>query len=149
MGLAAGLVAFQVFAWPQTRLDLSRPHTPSREVARLFEQGLGPGPGRGIRAVFGNVDGDIVVAVYDPWLRVPSDAAGVQALIDEARARNVPLVLAYGHPDRNRRNHPDAMRLFDDRSLFREVVTLDAIEVEHLMRVLELRSPAAEAAPRP
>lgn len=151
-GLAVGLVAFQLCVWPQTRVYLTRPHTPSRAVAQLFERGLGPGPGRGIRAAFGNVDGDIVMAAYDPWLRVPTNASGVQALVDEARAREIPLVLVYGHPARNRRAHPNAMRLFDDRSLFREVATLDAIEVEHLMRVLELRTaagadPSDESAP--
>ena len=135
-GLALGLLGFQAFVWPQTRLLQTRPHTPSRQVSELFQRELGPGPEGGIRAAFGNVAGEIVLGAYEPWIRVATDAEQVAALCREARASGQPLLLAYGHPARNRRNHQDLFELLDDPALFEEVALLDAIEVEHLMRVL-------------
>lgn len=135
-GLALGVLGFQAFVWPQTRLLQTRPHTPSRQVSELFQRELGPGPEGGIRAAFGNVAGEIVLGTYEPWLRVATDTAQVEALCREARSSGQPLLLAYGHPDRNRRNHPDLFKLLDDPELFEEVALFDAIEVEHLMRVL-------------
>ena len=135
-GLALGLAAFQLFVRPQTQQLLSRPHTPSQEVAALFARASGGDPEAAIRAVFGNVAGEIVVATYDPWIRVPTTVEDVAGLCAEARASGKPLLLAYGHPARNRRNHPELFRLLDDPQWFRELATFDAIEVEHLMRVL-------------
>ncbi len=150
VALALALAAFQLYVLPQTRQLLSRPHTPSRQVSTLFAERLGTGREDGIRAVFGNVAGEIVVQTYDPWIRVPTDAGDVVALCDEARRSGETLLLAYGHPDRNRRNHPDLFALLDDPRLFREEALFDAIEVEHLMRVLRYTGrPVASDLDRP
>jgi hypothetical protein len=135
-GLALGLAGFQAFVWPETALLLERPHQPSREVAALLAREAGGAPGGALRAVFSNVDGGILMPSYLPWVRDPVTAGEVASLCAEARASGKPLVLAWGHPARNRRNHPELFRWLDDPSLFEVLATFDAVEVEHLMRVV-------------
>lgn len=135
-GLALGLAGFQALVWPETAVLLARPHQPSREVAALLAREAGGAPGSAIRAAFSNVDGGILMATYLPWVRDPASAEEVAALCAEARESGKPLVLAWGHPARHRRNHPELFRWLDDPALFEELATFDAIEVEHLMRVV-------------
>lgn len=147
-GLALGLAGFQALVWPETAVLLARPHQPSREVAALLAHEAGGEPGSAIRAGFSNVDGGILLATYLPWLRDPADAEEVAALCAEARETGKPLVLAWGHPARHRRNHPELFRWLDDPALFEELATFDAVEVEHLMRVVRYTGAPLPAAVR-
>jgi hypothetical protein len=135
-GLALGLTGFQALVWPETAVLLRRPHQPSREVAAQLAHAGGGEPFGAIRAVFSNVDGGILMGTYLPWVRDPVGAEEVAALAAEARETGKPLYLAWGHPARNRRNHPQLFRWLDDPALFEPVATWDAVEVEHLMRVV-------------
>jgi hypothetical protein len=135
-GLALGLAGFQALVWPETAVLLARPHQPSREVAALLAREAGGEPGSALRAGFSNVDGGILLATYLPWLRDPANAEEVAALCAEARETGKPLLLAWGHPARHRRKHPELFRWLDDPALFEELATFDAVEVEHLMRVV-------------
>jgi hypothetical protein len=135
-GIALGLLGFQAVVWPQTALLLSRPHQPSRELAAALAHAADGDPLGAIRAVFSNVDGGILMGAYLPWVRDPVDAGEVAALCAEARETGKPLFLAWGHPARNRRNHPELFRWLDDPALFEPLATWDAVEVEHLMRAV-------------
>ena len=144
-GLAIAVLLFQLFVWDETRILLTRPHQPSREVAESFDRHTDGQPLAAIRAVFSHVDGGITrglvpggitLPTYDPWVRVPVELAEVDALCREAAAAGKPLYFAYSHPARNRNRHPDVFRFVDDPAYFEPLEHFDAVEVEHLFRVL-------------
>ena len=134
--LAAGLAGFQAFVAPQTALLVTRPHTPSRELARFFDEASGGQPDGAIRGVLGLRGGNNHIEVYDPWIRELESAEELVALCAEARAKGLPLYVAYGYPRKNRKERAGPFRYLDDPAWFREAALFDAIEVDHLIRVL-------------
>lgn len=146
-GLALFVVGFQALVAPETRVLLTRPHAPSREVVQLLRDGLGADGDTAMRAVFGMIAGDILLTAYEPRLRVAEDAEELAALAAEAGAAGRPLYVAYGRPASNRKRQRDAMRWLGDPSYFEEVALFDAIEVEQLLRVVRWTGrPLAERA---
>jgi hypothetical protein len=133
-GLAAGLVAYQVALWPQTRVLLRNPHAPTREVAGYRAPRDRALPGR-IERIGVGLGGD-VPRVYDPWIREVTDPAELAGALARARADERPLYVIYGYGELNRRRHPDLMALLDDRRLFEPLARFDGIESLHVYRVL-------------
>jgi hypothetical protein len=130
-GLAAGLAGFQLFVWPQTRILLERDLQPSRRAIERMQS-----EPRAILAGFSRVDGGITLRAYEPRLRAPVNAEEVAALAAEARAAGRPLLLAYAHPDRHRRGHPQVFAWIDDPLLFEEVATYHAVVQPQLVRIV-------------
>jgi hypothetical protein len=136
-GLALGLLGFQAFVAPETRVLLERPHAPSREALAALDAALGAERERALRAAFGMVTGKILLRTYDPRLDVAESGGELAALMRRAERERRPLYVIYGRPASNRKHQRAAMRWLGDRRYFREVALLDAIEVEQLLRVMK------------
>jgi hypothetical protein len=136
-GLALGLLGFQTLVLPETRVMLTRPHSPSREALQAIDAAAGPEGDDALRAGFGMVTGKILLRTYDPRLRVAENAGELAALMREAELAGRPLYVVYGRPASNRKHQRAAMRWLGDKRWFREVALLDAIEVEQLLRVMK------------
>jgi hypothetical protein len=136
LGLALFLVGFQAFVAPETKVLLTRPHAPSREVMRLFESGLGAESDTALRSAFGMITGKILLRTYDPRLRVAEGGPELVELTRDAAAAGRPLYVVYGRPASNRKHQRGSMRWLANQRYFREVALFDAIEVEQLMRVV-------------
>jgi hypothetical protein len=150
-GLALALAGFQAFVWPKTRLLLHFGHMPTREAMAFLDESVGAEPGAAIRGVLGLPGGNMHFELYHPWVRDVAGAADLAALAGEARARSVPLFVAYGYPHRNRRARPEPFRWLDDPAFFREVAFFHATQAENVVRVLvwtgrPIAPPAGEGA---
>jgi hypothetical protein len=134
LGLALGLVAFQAFVAPQTRLLLERPQLPSREVADfLAEAGQGI-PGGVIRA--GVALGGDVPDVYDPWVLHVHRREQIAELARRSLAEGRPLYVFYGYNEPNRSGKfQGAFQDLDDTRYFEEVAHFGAIESDFVYRI--------------
>jgi hypothetical protein len=134
-GIVVGLVAFQAFVAPQTRLLMERPLMPSREVAD-FLAAAGEGvPGGVIRA--GVALGGNVPDVYDPWVIHVFRREEIAALCRRSLAEGRPLYVFYGYNVANRGGpYRDVFEDLDDADAFEEVAHFGAVESEYVFRVL-------------
>jgi hypothetical protein len=134
-GLALGVVAYQAFVAPQTRVLLGLPQTPSREVADFLARAGEGAPGGALRAGVGL--GADVPAIYDPWISSVGTREEIAALCARALAEERPLYVFYGYNHMNRtRRYGGAFSLLDDPRYFEEAARFDAIESEFVYRVL-------------
>ena len=133
-GLVLGLVAFQLFVAPQTRLLIERPLFPSREVAE-FLAAAGEGvPGGAIRA--GAALGGNVPDVYDPWIVQVFHRDDLAELRRRSAAEGRPLYVFYGYNTANRNGpYKDLFEELDDARAFEEVAHFGAVESEYVVRV--------------
>jgi hypothetical protein len=127
----AALALFALVTWPQTRLLLTRPYAPFRDVA-AFLAAEGPG----LRAGYGFATG--VLKVYDPTIRYVGSAAELVALCRLARAEGEPLRVAFGYPAHNARR-ADGIALLEDPARFERVAEFGGIEPEFGFRVYRAR----------
>jgi hypothetical protein len=134
-GLLAGLVAFQAFVLPQTRLLVEQPLMPSREVAE-FLAAAGEGvPGGVIRA--GAALGGNVPDVYDPFVVHVFRRDQLAELRRRSLAEGRPLYVFYGYNFANRGGpFKDLWVDLDDARVFEEVAHFGAVESEYVVRVL-------------
>lgn len=152
-GLTAGCLAgFAALTFPQTALLLTRSYAPFREtVGELRAEGARLG-GNPIPVGYGL--GSHVMQSYDPPMRcilvkpkAPDNSAEqLQALIDQARRENRPLLVALGYEGLNRLNLPGAFHLLDDPALFERFSTRHGIEPEFTFDLLRLK-PALSSNP--
>jgi len=144
IGMALGLVAFQAFVAPQTRMLMERPLMPSREVAD-FLAAAGEGvPGGVIRA--GVALGGNVPDVYDPFVEHVFRRDEIAALCRRSLQEGRPLYLFYGYNQANRGGpYKDVFVDLDDANAFEEVAHFGAVEAEYVFRVLRFtgRMPGA------
>jgi hypothetical protein len=132
-GLAAGLAAYQLALWPQTRVLLRFPQEPAREVAAFVRAAGAEGP-HGTIAVGIGLGGD-VPRVYDPWIVAAEERGELARETARAQAERRPLYAFYGHAALNRKRFPDTLALLGDRALFEPVARFDGIEAEHVYRI--------------
>jgi hypothetical protein len=132
-GLAAGLAAYQLALWPQTRVLLRFPQEPAREVAAFVRAAGAEGP-RGTIAVGIGLGGD-VPRVYDPWIVAVDERGELAREIARAAAEGRGLYAFYAHAALNRQRFPDTLALLDDRALFEPAARFDGIEAEHVYRI--------------
>jgi hypothetical protein len=133
--LAAFLVAFQAYVWPQTRVLLERPYMASREVAEFLAHASTGIPGGVIRA--GVALGGNVPDVYDPRIRHVHTREEIAELCRRSRAEARPLYVFYGYNGPNRiGKYKDVFRDLDDGRYFEEVAHFPAIESDFVVRVL-------------
>jgi hypothetical protein len=138
-GLALGVVGFALLVAPQLYLLVTRPQLPSREAVAFVRGAEGE---RALAAVLGLPGGNMHFVLYDPWLREFEDAAGLEALIEEARRHGRPLFVIYAYAYKNRDVRPSAFGLLDDPDLFEEAAVFHAIFDERMVRVLRYRAGA-------
>jgi hypothetical protein len=127
-GLVAALAVYQAVLWPQTRVLLTLPQEPAREVAQFVansETAIAVGIGLG---------GD-VPRVYDPWIVALDQPDALRRELARARAESRPLYAFYGHAALNRKRFPETIALLHDPALFEPVARFDGIEAEHVYRV--------------
>lgn len=139
------LATFGALTFPQTRLLLSRPYAPLRDVAEILKsraEGRPSGAPAPILAACGL--GANMVQAYDPAILDLRENAATElpALIQKARAENRELFVTFGYEALNRVNLPDAWRLLDDPGLFEEIDRRHGIEPEFTFRVLRLKPEA-------
>lgn len=135
-----GLLPVLLFAgltYPQTRLLSTASYAPFRET--VADMRAAAGSARVIPVAYGL--GSHVMQCYYPELRdIRADgAASLQALIDQSRRENRPLLLALGYEGLNRANMPDGFRLMDDPALFEKISTRHGIEPEFTFHLLRLK----------
>lgn len=135
LGLAAGLVAYQLLVAPQTAVLLTRPFAPLREVARHLTV-----EGRALRAGLG-LGGD-VLRVYDPGVQLVDSLAEVDALQRQSAREARPLYVVYGYPGMNRLRHPDVLARLEDRARYRLVARFDGTEPNLTYRIFRYRGEA-------
>jgi hypothetical protein len=137
IGLAALLAGYQLALLPLTRVLLHFPQAPAREVAEFIAQqdGAGSSDGKGALRIGVGHGGD-VPRVYDPWIESLTDADELAAACARARREGRALYVFYGHAALNRRRFPETMALLRDPGLFEPLARFDAIESEHVYRVL-------------
>jgi hypothetical protein len=138
-GLSLAVAGFALLVAPQLYVLLTRPQLPSREAVEFVRAEEGD---RAITAVLGLPGGNMHFVLYDPWLREFDDAAGLEALMDEARRHGRPLFVIYAYAYKNRDVRPSAFALLDDPDLFEEVAVFHAIYDERMVRVLRYRGNA-------
>ena len=143
-GLAAGLAAYQLALWPQTRVLLRYPQEPAREIAAFVRDAGADGP-RGAIAVGVGLGGD-VPRVYDPWIVAVEERGELAAELARAQAEGRSLYAFYGHAALNRKRFPATLALLDDPALFEPVARFDGIEAEHVYRVLRWTGAPTSAA---
>ncbi len=131
-GLALLLLAFQALVWPQTRVLLTRPYSPMRELAETLRSA------GGLRAGFGL--GGEMPRIYDPWIRHVESAREIAALEGEARAEGRPLHVFYGYPGQNRAKRPEGIARLLDPERYEEVNRFQGIEPQFTYRVFRLRA---------
>ena len=132
----AALLGFAALTFPQTRLLLTRRYAPFRETAADLRRLGGP---RTIPVGYGL--GSHVLQCYEPALRdIRSQSApALQALIDEARRDQRPLLVALGYEALNRLNQPEGFPHLDDPALVEKISTRHGIEPEFTFHLLRLK----------
>jgi hypothetical protein len=143
-GLALALGAYQLWVAPQTRVLLTRPIAPMRDVGEFLRARAGDDPLSVHRVGYGL--GGSMVRLYDPWVVRVDGYAGLQGEIRAARADGRELYVFYGYPGHNRRHRQGGFLLLDDPGLFEEVARFHGVEEDFTYRVLRLRRD--EDAPR-
>jgi hypothetical protein len=133
-GLALGLAGYQLLVLPRTLTLLRFPHAPSREVVEFLARESEREPNGAIRAGFGT--GRAVPRIYDPRVELVKSREELTALCARARAEGRALLLYYGWPSLNRKQHPEAFALVEDARLFAPVGRFDAIEGGMVLRVV-------------
>ncbi len=136
--LLAGVAAYQAVVWPQTRLLLTRPVAPMREVGAYLRGLSGDDPTRVLRGGLGL--GGEMPALYDPWLRSLQTEEAFQALLAEAERTGAPLVIAYAYRGQNEPRFPAAFALLDDPEHFEPMAEWRGVEIAHHYRVFCARS---------
>ncbi len=134
LALAALLVGYQAIVWPQTRVLLSHPYAPMRDVVE-FMDALAP-VDSSVRVGIGLGGG--MPRIYDPSIRYVESAGALARRCREALDKDRTLLVFYGYPQRNARRY-DAVALVEDRGFFEPVGRLLAIEPEFGYRVFRLR----------
>ena len=104
-----------------------------REFPQNASEWLDPVGRRGFLKLMG---ASMALAGVSACTRQPAEDIVPYVRQPEEMIPGKPLFFAWGHPARNRRNHPELFRWLDDPALFEPVATYDAVEVEHLMRVV-------------
>jgi len=124
---------------PGTRLLLTRSYAPFRETVQDMNAQTKAGSPPPLLVGYGL--GSHVMQCYAPALRdIRTDATpALQALIDQARRENRPLLVALGYEELNRLNLPDGFRLLDDPALFEKISTRHGIEPEFTFHLLRLK----------
>lgn len=135
------LALFALLTFPQTRLLVTRSYAPFRETVALMKQEAARESAKVIPVGYGL--GSHVMQCYYPELRDIRTNAGpaLQALVDQARRENRPLILAMGYEGLNRQNLPEGFPLLDDPDLFERLGVLHGIEPEFTFQVLRLKPP--------
>jgi len=133
-GLVAGLAAYQIALAPLTRILLTFPQAPAREVAEFMAKQETDHPDGVMKLGVGM--GGQVPRVYDPFIVEVTSAEGLLAALEQVRAEGRPLYASHGYHAQNRRNYPRLMALLEDPELFEPVARFDGIESEHVYRVL-------------
>jgi hypothetical protein len=137
LGLAALLAAYQWTLLPLTRVLLRFPQAPAREVAEFIagQRDAGADGAKGALRIGVGHGGD-VPRVYDPWIENVTEAEELAAACARALQEGRALYVFYGHAALNRRRFPETMALLRDPGLFEPLARFDAIESEHVYRVL-------------
>jgi hypothetical protein len=78
-----------------------------------------------------------------------TDAGELAAACARAREEGRPLYVFYGHAALNRRRFPETMALLRDPGLFEPLARFDAIESEHVYRVLRYTGAPLASPPPP
>lgn len=130
---------FAALTFPQTRVLMTRSYAPFRETVSDLRAEAARQPGKVIPVCYGL--GSHVMQCYYPELRfiTSNGRSSLQALIDQARRENRPLLLAIGYHGINRLNLPDGFQLIDDPALFEKLGTRHGIEPEFTFDVLRLK----------
>jgi hypothetical protein len=138
-GLCLALLAYQAWVAPRTRVLLTRPIAPMRDVGEFLRAQAGDDPLSVHRVGYGIGGG--MVRLYDPWTVRVDDYAALQREIRRARADGRALYVFYGYPGHNRRHRQGGFLLLDDPALFEEVARFHGVEAEFTYRVLRFRDP--------
>jgi Dolichyl-phosphate-mannose-protein mannosyltransferase len=151
LGLAALLAGYQWALLPLTRVLLRFPQAPAREVAEFIARQPGRGAdthdAKGALRIGVGHGGD-VPRVYDPWIEHVTEAEDLAAACARAREEGRALYVFYGHAALNRRRFPETMALLGAPGLFETLARFDAIESEHVYRVLRYTgAPLVPSAP--
>ena len=129
-GLALGLLAFEAFVLPGTRMLLQRRESPLKEVAERLS-----GECRQGGALCGGVGlAGRVAQVYLPALQPVTKYRGLARLCGRARSEGRPLYLVYGLDAERKRS-----RLFDrihDAHFFDPVARFDGLEADMTYHVV-------------
>lgn len=134
-GMVLGLIAFQVFVAPQTRVLLERPLMPSGEVAEYIAAAGEGVPGGAIRA--GVALGGNVPDVYDPFVIHVFRRGQLAELERRSLEEGRPLYVFYGYNQANRAGpYRDLFVDLDDTDRFEVVAHFGAVESEYVYRVL-------------
>lgn len=134
---AGALAAYQVLVWPQTRLLLTHPYAPLRQVAAVLDEADRREGEAVLRAGLGLGGG--MVRLYDWDVRWIGREAEIDALCREAAAEGRPLYVFYGYPARNGAERAGAVARLEDGDRFERVAELYGIEPEFRFRVFRRR----------
>ncbi len=143
-GLVLLLGGFGAFVWPQTRILLSRPYAPGREVAQWLGERAGPDPTSVLRAGFGL--GAELPRIYDPWVKGLHSEPELEALEQRARQSGKTLYVFYGYRGQNTAKRPGGIARLEDPQRYLPEAVFQGIEPQFTYRILRLRSSGAEGA---
>jgi hypothetical protein len=133
-------VTFLFCSWvwiPQLRVLSARPYSPLHDVASFVQAQNSNAATKPLIACYGL--GREVMPVYEPSCLPVENAAGVESLLQKAKAEERPLFLIYGYNTFNRSLLADGFKLLDDKALFEEVKAFPGIEPEFYFRVLKAK----------
>lgn len=134
LGFGGALAGYELALAPLTRILLTHPHAPAREVAEFISAREVDEPA-GVAAIGIGLGGD-VPRVYDPRIEALETAESLRDACEHASAAGRAVYVFYGHEALNRRRIPDTFTLLDDRRVFEPMARFVGIESEHVYRVL-------------